>query len=212
MRINKYLVINMKWKDCKRLIITDLRREIGGGKISFITLLYNYMFKESFKVSVWLRLGSYFKSNNNAVSRILFYVTKVYYKHIEHKTGIQVPIGTQIGEGLKFFHHGCIIVAQSAVIGKNVSIHQGVTIGRAFAGKYAGVPVIGDSVVIFSGAKIIGNVKVGNGAVIGANAVVTKDVPENAVVAGAPAKIISDDSRKCFTEQWGKAFSHDYYE
>lgn len=91
-------------------------------------------------------------------------------------------------------------------IGKNVSIHQGVTIGRVFAGKNAGVPTIGDNVVIFAGAKLLGRINIGD------NAVVIKDVPANCIVAGAPAKVISEDSRKCFNKQWGEVFAHDYYE
>ena len=142
----------------------------------------------------------------------IYYFSKIYYKHVEHKTGIQVPIGIQIGEGLKFFHHDCIIIAQTVKIGKNASIHQGVTIGRVFAGPYAGVPTIGDSVVIFAGAKILGNIHIGDGAVIGANAVVTKDVPANAVVAGVPARIISENSNHCFIKEWGEMFVQDYYE
>ena len=141
-----------------------------------------------------------------------YLTSKIYYKHLEHKTGIQVPLGTQVGEGLRFFHHDCIIIAQTAKIGKNASIHQGVTIGRVFNGPYAGVPIIGNNVVIFAGAKVLGNIHVGDGAVIGANAVVTTNVPANCVVAGVPAKIISENSDKCFTKQWGECFAHGYYE
>ena len=72
-----------------------------------------------------------------------------------------------------------------------MSIHHGVTIGRVFNGKQAGVPIIGDNVVIFAGAKILGNLLIRNDAVIGANAVVTNDVPNNSVVAGVPAIVIS---------------------
>ena len=99
-----------------------------------------------------------------------------------------------------FCHFSCIVIAQSVNIGKNVSIHQGVTIGRIFNGKYSGVPTIGDNVVIFSGAKVLGNIQIGDNAVIGANA----------VVAGVPAKIISTDSSKCFNQEWGKYFHHSY--
>lgn len=202
----------MDWNTCKHLIISDLKRVMGGGNISVMSFLFNYLVSESFKVSFWLRLGTYFMSKPSKLYIPLYYFSKIYYKHVEHKTGIQVPIGTQIGEGLKFFHHDCIIIAQTAKIGKNASIHQGVTIGRVFAGPYAGVPTIGDSVVIFAGAKILGNIHIGDGAVIGANAVVTKDVPANAVVAGVPARIISENSNQCFIKEWGEMFVHDYYE
>lgn len=202
----------MGWEECKCLIVSDLRRDVGERRISVWMFLYKYLVTESFKVSLWLRLGTFFMSKNSIAYRPLYYFSKVCSKHIAHKTGIQIPIGTQVGEGLKFFHYGSIIIAQSSKIGKNASIHQGVTIGRVFNGHYAGVSTIGDSVVIFSGAKILGNITVGDNAVIGANAVVTKDVPANAVVAGVPAKVISEDSRKCFDKEWGNVFSHEYYE
>lgn len=57
-------------------------------------------------------------------------------------------------------------------------------------GKKAGVPTIGDNVTIYAGAKVIGNIKIGNNVTIGANSVVTNNVPDNAIVAGAPAKIL----------------------
>lgn len=169
-----------------------------------------YVWSESFKVSFWFRVGSYMQLKRGIVGRMIWLVTKLMYKHIQHKTGIQLPFCTQIGEGLRFFHHDCIIIAQSVRIGKNASIHQGVTIGRVFNGKYEGVPTIGDNVVIFAGAKLLGNIKIGDNVVIGANAVVTKDVPANVVVAGIPAKVISMNSNKCFNEYWGKSFAHEY--
>lgn len=174
--------------------------------------LYSYLVNESFKVTLWFRLLTYLETKSLFLCKLLYYISKVFYKHVQHKTGIQVPIGTHIGAGLRFFHHDCIIIAQGAKIGRNPSIHQGVTIGRVFAGPYAGVPTIGDSVVIFAGAKLIGNIHVGDGAVIGANAVVTRDVPPNCVVAGIPAKVISEDSSKCFDKRWGETFVHGYYE
>lgn len=120
-----------------------------------------------------------------------------------------MPLETNIAGGLQFFHYSCIIIAQSVTIGKNASIHQGVTIGRVFAGKYNGVPTIGDNVVIFAGAKLLGKIHIGNNVVIGANAVVIKDVPDDCVIAGVPAKIISQDSQSCFSKEWSKAFAYD---
>ena len=77
------------------------------------------------------------------------------------------------------------------MIGDNVNISQGVTIGQTNRGKRKGVPVIGNGVYIGPGAKVIGKVTIGNNVAIGANAVVTEDVPDNACVAGVPAKIVS---------------------
>lgn len=209
MKINKYLeFIDMTILDCKELINSDFKR-FGGGN-----LFFSYLWEESFKVTFWFRIGSLVLNKYRKCKLWLpvYIIVKLIYKHIQHKTGIQLPLGTKIGEGLRFFHHDCIIIAQMSTIGKNVSIHQGVTIGRSFYGNHAGVPTIGDNVVVFPGAKIIGKVTIGDNAVIGANAVVVNDVPENAVVGGIPAKIISIDSSKCFNKYWGSVFSHSYDE
>lgn len=81
----------------------------------------------------------------------------------------------------------------NVVIGKNCNISHLVTLGVSNRGTRKGVPTIGDNVYIGPGAKIIGNIIVGNHAAIGANCVVTKDVPDNAVVVGVPGKVISLD-------------------
>lgn len=201
----------MTWKECRILISQDYHRvEIGGGNTRITKFIVDYLWKESLQVTFWFRIGSYLQPKRNLFAKVLWVCVKLIYKHKQHKTGIQLPLTTKIAGGLQFFHYGCIIIAQSVCIGKNASIHQGVTIGRVFSGKYAGVPTLGDNVVVFAGAKLLGGIHIGDNAVIGANAVVTKDVPANCVVAGAPAKVISEDSRKCFNEEWGKSFAHDY--
>lgn len=192
--------------DYRRIVVHDEKRRIwGGGK--FITKIIG---NESFMVTFWYRLGSYLMEKNNPLAWILLLFVKVIFKWNKYLTGIQIHFCTDIGPGLRFFHYGCIIIGGTVKIGKNVSIHQGVTIGRVFAGKKAGMPTIGDNVVIFAGAKVLGNVHIGNYAVIGANAVVTNDVPDYAVVGGVPAKVLSDDSRKCFDDFWGQTFA--FYE
>ena len=82
--------------------------------------------------------------------------------------------------------HGFSTIITAKSIGKNCWINQQVTIGF----KNAKSPIIGDNVRISCGAKILGGIKIGNNAIIGANAVVIKDVPDNAIVGGVPAKVI----------------------
>ena len=105
-------------------------------------------------------------------------------------------MGTDLGFGAYFetpprLQHGLngIIVSHYAHIGKNAWIAQQVTIGQAIDKNVA--PTIGDNVIIGAGAKIMGDVKIGNNVTIGANAVVVHDVPDNCVVGGVPAKIIT---------------------
>ena len=81
--------------------------------------------------------------------------------------------------------------------------------GRVFAGEKAGTPTIGDHVIIFPGAKVIGKIHIGNNVIIGANATVINDVPDNCVVVGTPARIVSTNSRKAINPEWTHFFALD---
>ncbi len=115
----------------------------------------------------------------------------IWHKIIEITTGIDIPSNTQIGSGFYIGHFGGIIINEEVKIGENCNISQGVTIGVGGRGENSGCPVIGDRVFIGPGAKVFGKIKIGNDVAIGANAVVTKDLPDNAVAVGIPAKIIN---------------------
>jgi serine O-acetyltransferase len=119
-------------------------------------------------------------------------------KLIEIATGISIPFTTRIGPGLYIGHFGGIILSPQAVLGENCNISQGVTIGQAGREGKQLTPIIGDRVYIGPGAKIFGGIKIGNDIAVGANAVVTKDLPDNAVAVGVPAKIISYEGSKDF--------------
>lgn len=103
----------------------------------------------------------------------------------------KVPYQARIGKGTKLGYGGIgVVIHSESVIGRNCSVGQQVTIGGGGNSRYPGVPVIGDNVHMHKGAIIYGGITVGDNAEIGANAVVNKPVPDNAVVAGVPAKII----------------------
>lgn len=155
-----------------------------GGKI-----WYRLLTNPSFKIVFWYRIGRYLLLNNKRIPLLL---VKVIHRHHEIKYGIQVSFSNEIGGGLRFAHFSGIVIGCEK-IGQNLTIYQGCTIG-AVHGK--GAPIIGDHVVMYAGSKIVGNVKVGNNVVVGANAVVVKDVPDNAVVVGVPAKVVSLNASK----------------
>ncbi|WP_196245996.1 serine O-acetyltransferase [Bacteroides fragilis] len=178
----------MTFKECKYLIKSDLNRltkvKWGGGGVKYL------FFNASFRITFWFRIGSYLARQKGIFFKLLYRIVFLIHKHNQYLTGIQLPIGTQIGEGLCFAHFSCIVINSTALIGKNCTIYHGVTIGGV-RGPKGGAPIIGDNVVISSGAKIIGKVRIGNNVMIGSGAIVVKDIPDNAVVVGNPGKVIS---------------------
>ena len=112
------------------------------------------------------------------------------YHRIRAKWGIDIGREAQIGPGCYIGHFGGIIVSGLAVIGSNVNLSQGVTIGVSGKGDMDGAPTIGDDVYLAPGAKVFGKIRVGNNVKIGANAVIYQDIPDHAIVALAPGYTI----------------------
>jgi serine O-acetyltransferase len=111
-------------------------------------------------------------------------------------TGIEIHPGAKIGEGL-FIDHGMgVVIGETAEIGANVTLYQGVTLGGTGKEKGKRHPTIGDNVVIATGAKVLGSFKVGNNSKIGAGSVVLAEVPPNSTVVGIPGKVVVKDGHK----------------
>jgi serine O-acetyltransferase len=110
-------------------------------------------------------------------------------KWIEMTCGITLPEGATIGRRLRIEHYGAIIVHGGAVIGDDCLIRQGVTIGNKGDAGANDAPKLGDRVEVGAGAKLIGDIQIGDDAKIGANAVVTKNVPAGHLAVGVPAAI-----------------------
>lgn len=105
-------------------------------------------------------------------------------------TGIEIHPGAQLANGL-FIDHGMgVVIGETAIVGQNVTIYHGVTLGSTSLQKVKRHPTVEENVIIGAGAKILGDITVGKGSRIGANSVVIKSVPENAVVVGVPGQII----------------------
>lgn len=106
-------------------------------------------------------------------------------------TGIEIHPGAVIGKNL-FIDHGMgVVVGETTIIGDNVTMYQGVTLGGKGDSKTKGLkrhPTLGDNVVVGAGAKVIGDIKLGNNSNVGSNSVVTASVPDNATVVGIPAR------------------------
>lgn len=111
-------------------------------------------------------------------------------------TGIDIHPGAKIGKEFFIDHGTGVVIGETAEIGENVTIYQGVSLGGTSLEPVKRHPTIGNNVVIGAGAKVLGPVKIGNNVKIGANSVITKDVPDNSVVVGVPGRIISRNGQK----------------
>ncbi len=106
------------------------------------------------------------------------------------KTGIEIHPGAQIGEGFFIDHGNGVIIGETAIIGNNVTLYQGVTLGGT--GKEHGKrhPTIGNNVMISAGAKVLGSFTIGDNVKIGAGSVVLSEVPPNSTVVGVPGRVV----------------------
>ncbi|MDD3654561.1 MAG: serine O-acetyltransferase [Desulfotomaculaceae bacterium] len=111
-------------------------------------------------------------------------------------TGIEIHPGAKVGHGLFIDHGNGVVIGETAEIGDNVTIYQGVTLGGTGKEKGKRHPTIGNNVVISSGARVLGSFTVGDNSRIGAGSVVLKAVPANSTVVGVPGKIVARDGQK----------------
>ncbi len=137
---------------------------------------------------------SVFRKANNCK----FFPLKAFYMlrllRLSHKTQIQIPARTSIGEGLYIGHLGRVIIHPDAKLGKNINIATGVTIGMENRGKRKGTPVISDNCWIGTNAVVVGNIKIGSDVLIAPLTYVNFDVPDHSIVIGNPGRIIPKDN------------------
>lgn len=111
-------------------------------------------------------------------------------------TGIEIHPGAKIGKGL-FIDHGMgVVIGETTIIGDNVTLFQGVTLGGTGKEKGKRHPSLGNNIVVGTGAKILGNIKIGSNVNVGANAVVIKDIPPNSTVVGVPGRVAKKEGKK----------------
>lgn len=121
---------------------------------------------------------------------------RIFYKFTASRFNVEIPHSCKLGEGVYMGHFKNIVINQHASVGQNCNIMQGVTIGNESRGKRRGAPVIGNRVLIGPNSVVSGKITVGDDVLIAPLTFVNFDVPNNAVVIGNPAKIVSYNGSK----------------
>jgi serine O-acetyltransferase len=152
--------------------------------VTFIKALYNH---PSFAGILWYRLShAAWLRKRNPLFGIILIVMRALYPLVRIFTGLELAHTADIGPGLWIGHFGPTLIHPNTKAGRNMTIVQGTTIGVGSSGH----PSFGDDVSIGAGATIFGGIRIGNHVIIGAGAVVTKDVPDNSKAIGIPAQVI----------------------
>lgn len=117
------------------------------------------------------------------------------------KTGIEIHPGARIGKGFFIDHGNGVIIGETTIIGDNVTLYQGVTLGGT--GKEQGKrhPTVGNNVMISAGAKVLGSFTIGDNSKIGAGSVVLEEVPPNSTVVGVPGRVVKRNNRQLPQEE-----------
>ncbi len=142
----------------------------------------------SFKVMLHYRVA------HKLYNRKMYFLARYVSQRAARKTGIEIHPGATIGDGLFIDHGNGVIIGETTIIGNNVTLYQGVTLGGT--GKEHGKrhPTICDNVMISAGAKVLGSFTVGENSKIGAGSVVLEEVPPNCTVVGVPGRIVKRDN------------------
>ena len=187
--VNILLVFAVFWA----LIAVFFRKEIDTvfardpAAVNFLEVLLTYSGLHAvifYRISHWLR-----KVGVPFFPRWLSQVGKFF-------TGIEIHPGAAIGNRF-FIDHGMgVVIGETTIIGDDVLLYQGVTLGGTGLQKGKRHPTIGNNVVVGAGAKVLGNITIGDNSYIGANAVVIKDVPPNSTVVGVPGRVTKQDGKK----------------
>ncbi|MBQ8813328.1 MAG: serine O-acetyltransferase [Lachnospiraceae bacterium] len=154
-------------------------------KSSMEVLLY-----PSFKAMIYYRIA-----HKLYLSKHYFWARWISQRSVR-KTGIEIHPGATIGKGLFIDHGTGVVIGETAILGDNVTLFQGVTLGGNGKEKGKRHPTLGDNVMVSAGAKILGSFTIGENSKIGAGSVVLQEVPPNSTVVGVPGRIVKRDNVK----------------
>lgn len=170
-----------------RYDISSIRKRDPAAKSSIeVLLLYTGL-----HAVLWYRIAHWFYTKN------LFFLARFFSQSGRFWTGIEIHPGAKIGRGLLIDHGLGVVIGETAEIGDDCTIYQGVTLGGT--GKDCGKrhPTLGNNVMVGAGAKVLGPFQVGNNVRIAANSVVLEAIPDNSTAVGSPARIVKVNGIKC---------------
>ena len=174
---------NTKSISSRAALMSDLWRWHGrtGGWLLFSTFVQDRAFRPilTYRMCKWAE-------SNRVTALFLMPPLRLLHRIAQGAIGFELPLDVDVGPGLRVYHGWSLVINDKVKIGENVTLLHSVTIG----GTRKGAPTIEDDVTVATGAIIIGPVTIGKGSIIGAGAVVTKDVPKNSVVVGNPQRIL----------------------
>jgi serine O-acetyltransferase len=183
----------------RQTLQADLYRYTGAtDRRAFVSA---YLHQPGFRFMYYLRKVAFYSTKKRSFGIFGYVYNRLLYHHYRFKYGFDISPATSIGPGLFIGHFGGVVISPHAVLGANVNIAQGVTIGATSRGKRLGAPTLEDRVWVGAHAIIVGKVTIGREALIAPGAYVNFDVPAKAVVLGNPGQVVSSSGSQGYVNR-----------
>lgn len=149
-----------------------------------VNSIFEVLLYPSLKVQIYYKIFHYLYLKKH------YFLARLISEKAKRKTGIEIHPGAKIGKRLFIDHGFGVVIGETAIIGDNVTIYHGVTLGGTGKEKGKRHPTIENNVMIGASAKVLGNIIIGENSKIGAGAIVLNDIPKNVTAVGVPAKVV----------------------
>ncbi|MCR4620538.1 MAG: serine acetyltransferase [Clostridiales bacterium] len=147
------------------------------------------------KVDHWTyKFLYYYRRVSTCNNRLLLYYYRFRYREVCSKHGFEIERHVKIGKGLYIGHPYNITINGTAILGNNINLHKGVTIGQENRGRRKGAPIIGNRVWIGINSTIVGKISIGDDVLVAPNSYVNCDIPAHSIVIGNPCRIICKEN------------------
>lgn len=161
------------------------------GKADMRAFISAYLHEPGFRFTYYLRKVAFYRTKKRSIGIFGYIYNRIRLNRYRFKYGFEISPSASIGNGFYLGHFGGVVISPSAILGDNVNVNQGVTIGVTNRGSHAGAPTLEDRVWVGANAIIVGKVTIGREALIAPGAYVNFDVPPHSVVLGNPGKVVS---------------------